>query len=232
MITHRPSAERGHANHGWLNAKHSFSFASYIDRANMGFRKLRVLNEDRIQAGKGFGEHPHDNMEIVTYVIEGSLAHKDSTGNMATIARGDVQVMTAGSGITHSEFNASNTEELHLLQIWIHPEQQDAPPGHAEAHFDDDQKQNRLQAIASSDGRAGSLKFGADATIYASILEAGELIEYRLGEDRHCWLQVVSGDLEVGDLQLRAGDGSALSEETSIRLRAQCDSEFLLFDLA
>jgi len=232
MMTHRPSAERGHANHGWLNAKHSFSFASYVDRDNMGFRKLRVLNEDRIQAGKGFGEHPHDNMEIVTYVIEGSLAHKDSTGNVATLARGDVQVMTAGSGILHSEFNASSTEELHLLQIWIHPEQRDTAPGHGEARFDDDQKQDRLQAIASPDGRDGSLTFGADATIYASLLKAGQQIEYRPGEDRHCWLQVVSGALEVDGLRLRAGDGAAFSEEPSIGMHANGDSEFLLFDLS
>jgi len=171
-------------------------------------------------------------MEIVTYVIEGSLAHKDSTGNVATLARGDVQVMTAGSGILHSEFNASSTEELHLLQIWIHPERQDTSPGHGEARFDDDQKQDRLQAIASQDGRDESLTFGADATIYASLLKAGQQIEYRPGEGRHCWLQVVSGNLEVGGLRLRAGDGAAFSEETLIKLHAYGDSEFLLFDLS
>jgi len=232
MITHRPAEDRGHANHGWLNATHSFSFAGYHDPAHMGFRKLRVLNEDRVQAGTGFGEHPHDNMEIVTYVIEGALAHKDSTGHTATLTRGDVQVMTAGSGLTHSEFNASKTDELHLLQIWIYPEQKDTPPGHAEAHFGVDRKQNRLQALASSDGRDGSLTFGADAAIYASLLKAGEQIVYPLGDDRHGWLQIVSGKLEVGGLQLRAGDGAALSEEASLGMRAKTDCEFLLFDLA
>jgi len=231
MITYRPAAERGHADHGWLNAKHSFSFASYVDRANMSFRKLRVLNEDRIQAGMGFGEHGHDNMEIVTYIIEGSLAHKDSTGNIATLGASDVQVMTAGSGVTHSEFNASKTDELHLIQIWIFPEERDTEPGHGETNFSAEQKRNRLQAIASPDGRDGSLRFGADAVIYVSELTAGQQIEHELIEGRHCWLQVVSGELEVGGQRLFAGDGAGISDEQSIVLRAHSDSDFLLFDL-
>ncbi|MFT5232929.1 MAG: redox-sensitive bicupin YhaK (pirin superfamily) [Candidatus Krumholzibacteriia bacterium] len=232
MITYRPASERGHANHGWLNAKHSFSFASYVDRDHVTFRKLRVLNEDRIAAGMGFGEHGHDNMEIITYIIEGALAHKDSTGHVATLGAGDVQVMTAGSGVTHSEFNASKTDELHLLQIWIFPEEQGTEPGHAEAHFSADQKRNRLQAIASVDGRDGSLKFGADAAIYASELAAGQEIEHRIDEGRHCWLQVISGELEVSGQRLFAGDGAGISDEQSLVLRAHSDSEFLAFDLA
>ncbi len=232
MITYRPAAERGHADHGWLNAKHSFSFASYVDRANMSFRKLRVLNEDRIQAGEGFGEHGHDNMEIVTYIIKGSLAHKDSTGNVATLSAGDVQVMTAGSGVTHSEFNASQTQELHLIQIWIFPEERDTEPSHGETHFSAQQKRNRLQAIASADGRDGSLRFGADAVIYASELKAGQQIEHELDEGRHCWLQMISGELEVGGRRLFAGDGAGISDEVVLQLRAHQDCEFLVFDLA
>jgi len=232
MITYRPSTARGHADHGWLNANHSFSFANYVDRENMNFRKLRVLNEDHIQAGMGFGEHPHDNMEIVTYIIEGSLAHKDSTGNTATIAKGDVQVMTAGTGLTHSEFNASKTEELHLIQIWIFPEERDTIPDHAEAHFSEKQKRNRLQAIASADGRDGSLKFGADAVIYASKIEAGQELVHTLTSGRHCWLQIIVGELEVNGQRLLAGDGAGISDETEVQLRAHQDVELLLFDLA
>lgn len=232
MITLRPAAERGHANHGWLNARHSFSFANYRDPKHMGFRKLRVINEDTIQAGTGFGEHPHDNMEIITYVIEGSLAHKDSAGNLATLESGGVQVMTAGSGVSHSEFNGSETEDLHLLQIWIQPDKRDTEPRHSETRFDDGHKRDKLQAIASNDGRGGSLEFGVDAVIYASVLSIGERLQHELGDGRHSWLQVVSGVLDVNGTTLRAGDGAAISEEAALDLRASEESEFLLFDLA
>ncbi len=231
MITHRPAAERGHADHGWLRAHHSFSFAKYLSREHMGFRKLRVINEDTVQPGTGFGEHSHDNMEIVTYVIDGKLTHRDSMGNLTTLEKGDVQAMTAGSGLTHSEFNGSQSDELHLLQIWITPEEQDTTPCHGEVRFADEQKRNRLQAIASPNGVDGSLKFGADAYIYASELSAGETLAHTLEDDRHSWIQLISGSLEVNGTRLNPGDGAAISDERLIEMYAAENSEFLLFDL-
>ena len=188
MIRIRRSAERGRADHGWLDARHSFSFARYFDPDHVGFRKLSVLNEDRIQPGAGFPEHGHENMEIITYVIQGALTHRDSTGSVATLEPGDVQVMSAGRGIRHSEFNASNERELHLIQVWIKPAEQGAEPRHAEAHFDDTTRRGRLQAIASNDGRDGSLPIGQDAVVYASVLDRGQSIAHEIepGRPRAC----------------------------------------------
>jgi hypothetical protein len=232
MIRIRASSERGRADHGWLDARHSFSFASYFDPDHLGFRKLLVLNEDRIQPGAGFPEHGHEDMEIITYVIHGALTHRDSTGSVATLEPGDVQVMSAGRGIRHSEFNASNERELHLIQVWIKPAEQGAEPRHAEAHFDDTTRRGRLQAIASNDGRDGSLPIGQDAVVYASVLDRGQSIAHELEPDRHAWLQLVRGALRVNGEALVAGDGAAINDESRLELRATEEAEFLLFDLA
>ncbi len=232
MIQTRPSAERGRANHGWLNTRHSFSFANYYDPNFLGFRKLRVLNEDRIQSSAGFPEHPHADMEIITYVIEGALTHRDSTGSVATLKPGDVQVMSAGQGIRHSEFNASNERELHFIQIWIEPAERGAVPRHAEAHFDDTARRGRLQAIASNDGRDGSLLIGQDAVVYASVLDHGQSIGHELEPGRYAWLQLVRGALSVNGEPLAAGDGAAIDDESHLELRPTEETEFLLFDLA
>ena len=233
MIRIRPSAERGRAHHGWLDGFHSFSFGHYRDRNHMGFRKLRVLNEDRVQPGTGFSEHGHEDMEIITYVIDGVLTHKDSTGSVATLERGDVQVMSAGSGIRHSEFNATNDRELHLIQIWIEPAEYGATPRHAEVRFDDESKRARLQAIASDDGRHGSLQIGQDVVVYASVLDRDQAIVHELTEpSRYVWLQVVRGELSVNGVALTAGDGAAIDDELRLDLSAITDTEFLLFDLA
>ena len=232
MIRIRPSAERGRADHGWLDARHSFSFARYFDRAHVGFRKLMVLNEDRIRAGAGFPEHGHEDMEIITYVIDGALTHRDSTGSVATLEPGDVQVMSAGRGIRHSEFNASNERELHLIQVWIEPAERGAEPRHAEAHFDETARRGRLQAIASNDGRDGSLPIGQDAVVYASVLDREQSIEHELEPGRYAWLQLVRGALSVNEEALAAGDGAAINDESRLELRATEEAEFLLFDLA
>lgn len=232
MIRIRRSEERGRANHGWLDARHSFSFGSYFDPDHVRFRKLVVLNEDRIRAGAGFPEHGHEDMEIITYVIDGALTHRDSTGSAATLEPGDVQVMSAGHGIRHSEFNASNERELHLIQTWIEPAEQSAEPRHAEAHFDDAARRDRLQAIASDDGRDGSLRIGQDAVVYASVLGEGQSIEYDLDAGRYAWLQLVRGALRINGTELAAGDAAAVNDERRLELHATEQAEFLLFDLA
>ncbi len=232
MITIRKSSDRGHRNHGWLDTRHSFSFGGYQDPEHMGFRSLRVLNEDWVQATKGFPTHGHANMEIITYMVEGTLVHRDSTGSSSKLRPGDVQVMSAGSGITHSEFNASNDEELHLLQIWLVPEQHGVKPTYAEKHFSDESKRGQLRAIASPEGRSGSLEIGQDAAVYASVLDAGDSLSHPLGHDRHAWLQVVRGRLSVGAETLEAGDGAAISGEARVEIVAEEAAEFLLFDLA
>jgi redox-sensitive bicupin YhaK (pirin superfamily) len=232
MIRIRRSAERGRANHGWLDARHSFSFAGYFDPDHVGFRKLRVLNEDRIQPGAGFPEHGHEDMEIITYVIDGGLTHRDSTGSVATLEPGDVQVMSAGRGIRHSEFNASHERELHLIQVWIEPAERGAEPRHAEAHFADSTRRGQLRAIAASDGRDGSLPIGQDAVVYASVLDSGQVIEHELDPGRYAWLQLVRGALSVNGEPLAAGDGAAIDGETRLELRALEEAEILLFDLA
>ncbi len=232
MITIRPSQLRGHADHGWLNARHSFSFGNYYDPNNMGFRTLRVLNEDHIEGGAGFPTHPHADMEIITYIIDGSLVHTDSTGSRATLGVGDVQVMSAGRGIRHSEVNASKTEELHLIQIWIEPAERGTEPRHAEVRFEDHLKRNRLQAIASDDERDGSLPIGQDAAVYVSVLDPGETINYALETGRYGWVQLIRGELLVNGKTLTAGDAADIRDLTNLAFEAVQEAEFLFFDLA
>jgi redox-sensitive bicupin YhaK (pirin superfamily) len=232
MITVRPSAERGHGNYGWLNTHYSFSFADYFDREHMGFRDLRVINEDWISAGQGFGEHPHRDMEIITYIVDGELSHRDSTGHAATIKENDVQRMSAGTGVVHSEYNNSNAP-VHLLQIWILPEAEGLKPGYEDRSFSREDKTNQLRLIASHDGREGSTKINQDASVYASILDAGKSLQHDLAAGRHAWLQLVRGELNLNGTKLSKGDGAGVSDETKLRLAnaGPDQAEFLLFDL-
>jgi len=234
MTTLRPSARRGHANHGWLDTHYSFSFADYYDPGHMGFRDLRVINEDRISAGRGFGMHPHRDMEILTYIIDGELSHRDSMGRGATIKRNDVQRMSAGTGILHSEMNQS-PQPVHLLQIWILPEAQGLKPSYEDRTFSPEEKHNRLRLIASRDGRDGSTKIHQDASVYASLLDSGKSLDLELGRGRHAWVQLISGQLEVNGTALTTGDGAAISGESALRMASagsNGSAEFLLFDLA
>lgn len=232
MITVRKSEERGHAQHGWLESYHTFSFSSYHDPRYMGFRDLRVINQDRVQPGEGFGTHGHRDMEIVSYVISGALEHKDSLGTGSVLRPGDVQRMSAGRGVTHSEFNHSKAEEVHFLQIWILPARQGIAPGYEEKRFGEDEKKNRLRVIVSPDSREGSLKIHQDATIYASILDPGTTLEHPLAPGRHAWVQLIQGELDLGGQVLRPGDGASVSQESLLRFQALKRAEFLLFDLA
>ena len=234
MITIRPSGARGHANHGWLDTHFSFSFANYYDPKHMGFRDLRVINEDWISAGKGFGAHPHNDMEIITYIIEGELSHRDSTGTEATLQQHDVQRMSAGTGVVHSEYNNSE-KPVHLLQIWIMPEADDLRPSYEDRTFPREEKLNRLRLIASRDGRDGSTRINQDASVYASLLDSGQALTLDLQPGRHAWVQLVSGELEVNGTRLAKGDGAAISDESKLTLASvggNGAAEFLLFDLA
>ena len=234
MIKIRPSAARGHANHGWLDTYYSFSFSNYYDPKHMGFRDLRVINEDRVSAGRGFGSHPHRDMEIITYIIEGELSHRDSTGTEATIRQNDVQRMSAGTGVTHSEYNNS-ANPVHLLQIWIMPEADGLQPSYEDRTFPREEKQDRLRLIASRDGRDGSTRINQDASVYASLLDSGKSLELDLKAGRHAWVQLVSGELEVNGTRLVKGDGAAISDESKLALASvggNGAAEFLLFDLA
>lgn len=228
----RKANERGHANHGWLDTHHSFSFGRYIDRAHMGFRSLRVINDDVIAGGAGFPFHGHENMEIISYVTEGALEHKDSMGNGSVIRPGDVQIMSAGTGVEHSEFNHLKDEATHLFQIWIHPREDGLPPNYAEKHFDDETLENQLRLIVSPDGRDGSLVIQQDAAIYAAKLKADASVAHPLGDGRHAWVQVLSGSVTLNGDMLEQGDGVAVSDESELRLNAGDDAEVLLFDLA
>ena len=232
MLTIRKSNERGHANHGWLDSFHSFSFAGYHDPQHMGFRALRVINQDQVQASEGFGTHSHADMEIISYVVAGKLSHKDSMGTVATLERGDVQVMSAGSGITHSEFNGSHETPVRFLQIWIEPDQRGYAPRYADKRFADDAKRDQLLLLASADGRAGSLPIHQDAAVYASLLSTGHALDHPLAAGRHAWVQVIAGELQVNGVSLETGDALSLSDEARVSLLAIADSEFLLFDLA
>ena len=232
MIELRRFSTLGSANHGWLDTRFSFSFAGYWDPDHMGFRALRVINEDRIAPGQGFGTHPHRDMEIVTYIINGAIEHKDSMGNGTVIRAGEVQRMTAGTGVQHSEFNHSPEEELHLLQIWIFPEAKNLEPGYEQKLFSQEQKHNRLCLIASRDGRDGSLTIHQDVDLYASIIDTGERVSLADVEGRRVFVQVVSGKLEVNGKQLAAGDGMKIQNESSVELEALDRAEFLLFNLA
>ncbi|HEX4922587.1 MAG TPA: pirin family protein [Bdellovibrionales bacterium] len=231
MIVLRPSNERGHANHGWLDTYHTFSFASYFDPQHMGFGALRVINEDKVDPGEGFGTHPHRDMEIITYVLDGALQHRDSMGNGSIIRPGDVQRMTAGTGVAHSEFNASAEKPVHLLQIWILPERGGLEPGYEEKKFAREDKLNALRLIASRDGQDGSVLIHQDVKLYASILETGKSVEYDLRKGRKAWIQVARGRLTFNGHTLEAGDGAAVTEAERLQLEAGGETEFLLFDL-
>lgn len=232
MIQVRKSVERGAVNMGWLNAKHSFSFGHYYDPEHMGFGNLRVINEDRVEPGKGFAPHSHENMEIITYIIDGALEHKDNMGNGSVIRPGDIQRMTAGTGVQHSEFNHSTEDLVHLLQIWILPETDGLTPGYEEKRFPSDDKTNRLRLVGSRDAREGSVTIHQDVDLYASVLTAGSELEHSFAANRNGWLQVVRGRLEVDDKILGSGDGAAISGVDALSMKATEDTEFLLFDMA
>lgn len=232
MITVRKSSDRGHFNHGWLDTYHTFSFGHYYDPKNMSFRALRVINEDVVAPGMGFPQHPHDNMEIITYILSGALAHKDTSGGASTIKPGDVQHMTAGSGIEHSEYNPSKTEPVHLLQIWLKPEARNLEPRYDEAHFDEASRRDRLRLVAARDPADGAIKVHQDVQLYASLLSPGKSVTHTVAPGRHAWLQAARGGLTVNGVTLNAGDGAAISEEGKLIIEARDDAEFLLFDLA
>ena len=232
MMTLRRAAERGRSELDWLDSRHTFSFADYHDPRWMGFRELRVINEDRVEPGRGFGTHAHRDMEIVTYVIEGALQHRDSMSNGSIIRPGDVQRMSAGTGVTHSEFNPSQTEPVHFLQIWILPARTGMPPGYEQRRFPVDEKRGMLRLVASPDGRDGSVTVHQDVDLFAVVLEAGETVSHALQHGRHAWIQAVTGTVALGGTALAPGDGAAVSEERSITLAARDAAELLLFDLA
>jgi quercetin 2,3-dioxygenase len=232
MITIRPSAERGGGNHGWLNTKHTFSFSDYWDPKWMGFRSLRVINEDRVAPNTGFPTHPHRDMEIITYVLSGKLEHKDSLGTGSVILPGDGQRMTAGSGIRHSEFNPSSAEPVHFLQIWMLPEKAALPPSYEQKSFPEEEKRGKLRVIASRDAGEGSVKIHQDAKLYVSLLKPDEEVTHQFGTGRHGWLQVARGRVQLNGKKLNQGDGAAISDETKLTIKATEDAEVLLFDLA
>lgn len=232
MITIRPAAARGHAQHGWLDSYHTFSFSNYYDPAQMGFRSLRVINEDRIAPSQGFGTHSHSDMEIITVVLDGAIAHQDSIGNADTIRPGEVQRMTAGTGISHSEYNPSDTDLTHLLQIWILPDRQGLPPSYEQIAIPLAARQGKLKLIASPDGRDGSVTVHQDLQLLTAILAPQQQIDYELESDRYAWLQITRGEVTIDGHTLIAGDGAAIDRQTHISLHANADSEILLFDLA
>ena len=230
MITIRRARDRGHFDHGWLNTFHTFSFADYHDPAHMGFRSLRVLNDDRVAPGQGFGEHRHRDMEIVSYVLEGALAHKDSMGNSGIIRPGDVQKMSAGTGVQHSEFNGSRSEPLHFLQIWIVPEVRGIAPAYEQKTFPPETRRGKLRLIGSRDGRDGSVTIRQDVDAYASVLEDGQDVRHALAPGRSAWLHVAEGELELNGNRLEEGDGAAVENEPELAIAGK-GAEFLLFDL-
>jgi hypothetical protein len=233
MLSPRRSGERGHADHGWLDTFHTFSFNTYYDPQFMGFRALRVINEDRIAPGAGFGTHPHRDMEIVTWVLEGALAHRDSLGSGGVIRPGEMQHMSAGTGIRHSEFNGSQTDPVHLLQIWVEPARTGIAPVYSQKSFPVAEEPDRLHCVASPDGRAGSLIWTADAVLSIARMTPHASLEHGFGERRFGWLQAARGALRINDLELAAGDGASLREESAIRLKAGPEGcEALLFELA
>ncbi len=232
MLIVRHAKQRGHANHGWLDSHHTFSFASYYDPAYMGFRSLRVINEDRVSPGQGFGTHPHRDMEIVSYVVEGGLQHRDSLGTGSVIRPGDVQRMSAGTGVTHSEFNASKTEPVHFLQIWLLPSQPGLPPSYEQKTFAEEEKAGRLRLVASPQPREGSLTIHSDVHLYAGRFGAAESAQHTLSAGRHAWVQVVQGRVRVNGTEVSVGDGVALSDEPTVKIEGLQSAEILLFDLA
>src|SRR5512133_256804 len=232
MITLRRSAERGHFDHGWLDTRHTFSFADYRDPDHMGFRALRVINEDRVKASQGFGTHGHRDMEILTYVLSGRLAHRDSMGTGSVIGPGEVQRMSAGTGVLHSEFNASDTDPVHFLQIWLLPERYGLPPGYEQRSFPDEERRGRLRLVASRDGAHGSVTVHQDVRVYACLLAAGDGADLALAEGRHAWVQVARGRARLNGQDLASGDGAAVTGERALRLEGVEAAEVLVFDLA
>jgi redox-sensitive bicupin YhaK (pirin superfamily) len=232
MLTLRPAAERGHADHGWLDSHHTFSFANYYDPKHMGFRALRVINEDRVEPGRGFGTHPHRDMEIISYVLEGALEHKDSMGTGSVIKPGDVQRMSAGTGVTHSEFNASKTEEVHFLQIWLEPSQKGIQPSYEQKSFAAADKEARLRLVASPEGSEGSVTIHTDARLYAGLFGSGDQAKLSLAPGRHAWVHVARGRVRINERELEAGDAVAMSDESVVAIEGVDASEVLVFDLA
>ena len=232
MITLRKASERGHANHGWLDSYHSFSFADYYDPQYMGFASLRVINEDYVQPGKGFGTHGHRDMEIITYILEGALEHKDSMGTGSVIRPGDVQRMSAGTGIRHSEYNASKTEPVHFLQIWIAPEKNGLAPGYEQKSFAGAEKSGALRLVGSRDGRRDSVTIHRDVDLYAAMLRPGESVSHTIAAGRAAWVQVARGSVSLNGARLAAGDGAAVEEPGTLKLDSVSDAEVLLFDIA
>lgn len=233
MITIRKSEERGHLDYGWLDTYHTFSFDQYYDPAHMHFRSLRVINEDRVAAGKGFPTHSHRDMEIITYILAGGLEHRDSMDNGSVIRPGDVQRMSAGTGVAHSEFNPSESEPVHLLQIWIMPRAQNLPPSYEQKYFSAEERRGSLRLVASENGRDGSVTIQQDARLYATVLQpASSSVEHTLAEKRYAWIQVARGNITINDHQLKQGDGAAIRDERLLKIAAADEAEFLLFDLA
>jgi quercetin 2,3-dioxygenase len=232
MINIRKSDERGRANHGWLDTHFTFSFADYYDPEHLQFRTLRVMNDDRVAGGGGFPMHPHRDMEIVTYVLEGALEHRDSMGNGSLIAPGDVQYMSAGTGVTHSEFNASKSKPVHLYQIWMLPQKKGLKPAYDQKTFSEAEKRGKLRLVASPDGREGSVKIRQDNELYATVLGKGESVRHELKPKRHAYLQVARGSVTLNGAQLAEGDGAAISGEKAVELTGVNNAEVLLFDLA
>ena len=231
MITIRKAEDRGHFDFGWLNTYHTFSFGEYYDPKHTRFGTLRVINEDFVQPGHGFPTHGHRDMEIVTYILEGALQHRDSMGTGSIIRRGDAQRMSAGTGVMHSEANPSTEAPVHLLQIWIFPREQDLQPEYEEKKFSDDEKRNRLRLIVSPDGTDGSVRIHQDAKIFASLLDEGQQVEHELSNGRDAWLQVAAGSVKVNDNALKQGDGAGIRQESKITITAEEPAEILLFDL-
>lgn len=232
MIAIRPSAERGHFRSDWLDSYHTFSFDTYHDPRHMGFRALRAINEDRVRAGHGFPPHRHENMEVLTVIVAGSLKHEDSLGHGAALEPWEIQRFSAGTGIRHSEYNPSAQDEVHLLQIWILPARRGLPPSYEQKRFAPEEFRGRLRVLASPDGREGSVTVHQDALLFRAELAAGGTMEHPLAPCRHAWLQVIAGDLTLNGQTLRTGDGAAASDERQLRLAATEESSFLLFDLA
>jgi hypothetical protein len=232
MFTVRKAAERGHAEHGWLDSWHTFSFGDYYDPRHMGFRSLRVINEDRVAAGKGFPTHPHRDMEILTYVLDGALEHKDSMGNGSVMRSGDVQRMTAGTGVSHSEFNGSRDNPVHFLQIWILPEARNLQPGYEQKNFTPAERQGKFKVVAARDGAGGAVVVHQDMKLLAGLFAEGEQEKYTLASGRHAWLHVARGKARVNGVELAAGDAVEVSEEAQLEVTGVKDAEVLLFDLS
>ena len=231
MISIRRAGERGSADHGWLDTRHTFSFGDYYDERHMGFRDLRVLNEDRVKPGHGFPTHAHRDMEILSWVLEGSLEHRDSLGNGSVIRPGELQRMSAGSGVRHSEGNPSGSEALHFLQIWVLPEKNGLSPGYEQKSFPEEDRRGRLRLLASPEGSAGSVSIGQDVRLSGALWERPESFPYELSPGRAAWVQVARGAIELNGRRLQAGDGAAVTDETRLELKAESGAEALLFDL-